>query len=96
MRKGGGEYYSVWKGTELSTLLHRTIPLNKKNANRILRTKDGKLLPWGKINSAGRKQTDLAIINQHTRSSRKITECCRTPLWELILETNPQIIKKFT
>ncbi|GAH80522.1 unnamed protein product, partial [marine sediment metagenome] len=50
---------------------------------------------WGKADKNGKKRTDLAIINSHTRSSKLITEDCRKPLWELILETNPQIFKKF-
>jgi len=82
-------------GTERSCLLVTTIPLDRKNANHVLRTVNGELLPWEKTDKNGRIRTDLEVINSHTRSSKKITEDCRKPLWELILETNPQVIKKF-
>lgn len=96
LRKGGGNFFSVWKGTERSVLLDKAIFLDKKNTNSILRTSAGELLPWGKINKAGRRQTDLETLNQHTRTSRRITKECRKPLWKLVFEKNPQLIKKLT
>lgn len=89
------EGYSVWKGTELSALFHNAIPLNKNNSNRILRTKNGELLPWGKLDKKGRRMTDLQIINSHTRTSRKITDKCRGAFWRIIFETNHEILKNF-
>ncbi len=83
--------YTIWKGTNNSTLFKYAVPMSKGNADSYLRTSRGDHLPWGSKNKNGRTLTDLEVINSATRASRLIKLEFRKLFWNYIIEKNPNI-----
>jgi len=83
--------FSVWKGTNRSTMLRYAVPLNKSSANLCLRTSKGMKLPWGKTDVGGRQRSELQVVNSATRASRLILPQYREAFWKTVIERNPSV-----
>ena len=83
--------YTIWKGTERSSLLKYAIPMNQRNINKFLRTSNGELLPWNSFDKTNHKRTRLEVINSATRASRLIKKKFRSFFWNIVIDKNPNL-----
>lgn len=83
--------FSVWKGTNRSSVLHRAVPIDRTNADLFLRTSKGEKLPWGAKDKSGRCRKELETINSATRASRLILPEHRREFWKAVRRQNRDI-----